>query len=91
MTSQARRAERRRCFDLRSTAMFFLLLTILLRALTFLARTAAAMVERRPPSSLGAAEARVAGVALQDLQQSRAPILRVGRHRRAGPNGCVTP
>ncbi|MEU2062778.1 restriction endonuclease [Streptomyces sp. NPDC013455] len=45
---QVRRAERRRRFDLRSTAMFFLLLAIILCVLAFLARTAADVVERRP-------------------------------------------
>ncbi|MCE0446896.1 restriction endonuclease [Streptomyces tricolor] len=45
---QGRRAERRRRFDLRSTAMFFLLLAIIWCVLAFLARTAAVMVERRP-------------------------------------------
>ncbi|QTE02361.1 restriction endonuclease [Streptomyces cyanogenus] len=41
-------AERRRRFDLRSTAMFFVLLAIVLCVLAFLARTAAGMIERRP-------------------------------------------
>ncbi|GGW10459.1 restriction endonuclease [Streptomyces capoamus] len=43
-----RAVERRGRFDLRSTAMFFVLLAIILCVLGFLARTAAGMVERRP-------------------------------------------
>ncbi|KOX07540.1 restriction endonuclease [Streptomyces sp. NRRL B-3648] len=45
---QVRGAERRGRFDLRSTAMFFVLLAIILCVLAFLARTAADMAERRP-------------------------------------------
>ncbi|MFI2758796.1 restriction endonuclease [Streptomyces echinatus] len=40
--------QRRGRFDLRTTAMFFLLLAVLLCVLAFVARTAAGIVERRP-------------------------------------------
>lgn len=43
-----RRMQRDRRFDLRTTALFFLLLAILLCVLAFLARTVAGVVEHRP-------------------------------------------
>ncbi|GAA4804004.1 hypothetical protein [Streptomyces ziwulingensis] len=43
-----RRTYRERGFDLRTTALYFLLLAIILCAVVFLARTAAGMVEQRP-------------------------------------------
>ncbi|MFI9245116.1 restriction endonuclease [Streptomyces sp. NPDC053086] len=45
---QDRPVERARRFDLRTTAMFFLLLALILCLLAFLGRTAAGIVERRP-------------------------------------------
>ncbi|MEU1018347.1 restriction endonuclease [Streptomyces sp. NPDC005898] len=47
-TRPVRRPDRRRRFDLRATALFFVLLAVLLCVLVFLARTAAHLVESRP-------------------------------------------
>ncbi|MEU1012849.1 restriction endonuclease [Streptomyces sp. NPDC005890] len=76
---QVRGAERRRRFDLRSTAMFFVLLAIILCVLSFLARTAAGMVERRPLWA-GVLAVLAAATALQ-LRSGRRR-LRAGRYAR---------
>ncbi|MEU6591464.1 restriction endonuclease [Streptomyces sp. NPDC046881] len=74
---QVRGAERRRRFDLRSTAMFFVLLAIVLCVLAFLARTAAGMVERRP---VWAAVLAVLAVAAALRLRSRRRRLSAGRY-----------
>ncbi|WP_308019996.1 restriction endonuclease [Streptomyces sp. SP2-10] len=85
MTIPVRRdrgVERGRRFDLRTTAMFFLLLAIILCVVAFLARTAAGIVERRP---LWAGVLAVLGVAATLRFRSRWRRLSAGRcARRAG-------
>ncbi|WP_030743439.1 restriction endonuclease [Streptomyces sp. NRRL S-31] len=76
---QVRRAERRRRFDLGSTAMFFLLLAILLCVLAFLARTAAGLVERRP---LWAGVLAVLAVSAALVCRSRWRRFSAGRYAR---------
>ncbi|MFH9659587.1 restriction endonuclease [Streptomyces sp. NPDC017248] len=63
-----RRVRRGRRFDLRATAMFFLLLAIILCLLSFLARMAAGVVERRP---LWAGVLAVLGLAAVLVYRSR--------------------
>ncbi|MEV7687757.1 restriction endonuclease [Streptomyces bungoensis] len=63
-----RRRGRDRRFDLRATALFFLLLAIILCVLAFAARTAAGIVERRP---LWAGALLISGVAVAVLCRSR--------------------
>ncbi|KUN79055.1 restriction endonuclease [Streptomyces bungoensis] len=63
-----RREGRDRRFDLRATALFFLLLAIILCVLAFAARTAAGIVERRP---LWAGALLISGVAVAVLCRSR--------------------
>ncbi|MDO0926085.1 restriction endonuclease [Streptomyces sp. TG1A-8] len=63
-----RRMDRERRFDLRTTALFFLLLAILLCVLAFVVRTAADIVERRP---FWAGSLLVIGVAAALLGRSR--------------------
>lgn len=62
-----RRGGRDRRFDLRATALFFLLLAILLCVLAFVARTAAGIAERRP---LWAGALLMSGVAVAVLCRS---------------------
>ncbi|MGW3356774.1 restriction endonuclease [Streptomyces bungoensis] len=62
------RRGRDRRFDLRATALFFLLLAIILCVLAFAARTAAGIVERRP---LWAGALLISGVAVAVLCRSR--------------------
>ncbi|MFJ4520672.1 restriction endonuclease [Streptomyces sp. NPDC088810] len=76
---QVRGAERRRRFDLRSTAMFFVLLAIILCVLSFLARTAAGIVERRP---LWAGVLAVLAAATALRLRSRRRRLPAGRYAR---------
>ncbi|MEV6051948.1 hypothetical protein [Streptomyces sp. NPDC052107] len=47
-TRPVRRGHRERRFDLRATALFFILLAIIFCVLAFLVRTAAGIIERRP-------------------------------------------
>ncbi|MER6025666.1 restriction endonuclease [Streptomyces sp. NPDC001851] len=79
---RVRAAERGRRFDLRTTAMFFLLLAVVLCVCAFLARTAAGVVERRP---LWAGVLAVLGLAVALRFPSRWRRLSAARcARRAG-------
>ncbi|GAB2746269.1 restriction endonuclease [Streptomyces bullii] len=64
MATPARRtppANRRRAFDLRSTALFFVFLAVVVSVLGFAARTVAAAVERRPAWAFALVLTGVAG------------------------------
>ncbi|WP_225825544.1 restriction endonuclease [Streptomyces naphthomycinicus] len=76
---RVRRGERGRRFDLRTTAMFFVLLAIIWCVFAFLARTAVGIVERRP---LWAAVLAMLGLATALRCRSRRRRSSAGRYAR---------
>ncbi|MGW4567720.1 restriction endonuclease [Streptomyces sp. NPDC004561] len=78
-TRPVRRVPRDRRFDLRTTALFFMLLAIILCLLAFLVRTAAGIVERRP---LWAAALATLGIAAAVMSRSGWRRLSAGRCAR---------
>ncbi|MFE9452796.1 restriction endonuclease [Streptomyces sp. NPDC006739] len=83
-THPVRRTRRERRFDLRATALFFVLLAIVLCVLAFLARTAAGIVEHRPLWAGVLAALGVAGVLMSRSGWRRVSVARcAGRAARA--------
>ncbi|MEW1923159.1 restriction endonuclease [Streptomyces sp. NPDC088360] len=74
-----RRMDRERRFDLRATAVYFVLLAIILCVLVFLVRTAADVVESRP---LWAGAVVVVGLAVAQLCRSRWRRFSAARYAR---------
>ncbi|MEV6116383.1 restriction endonuclease [Streptomyces sp. NPDC052109] len=83
-TRPVRRGHRERRFDLRATALFFILLAIIFCVLAFLVRTAAGIVERRPLWAVALALLGVASVLMSRSGWRTASVTRcAGRAARA--------
>ncbi|MFC9930946.1 restriction endonuclease [Streptomyces sp. NPDC127190] len=83
-TRPVRRAGRERRFDLRVTALFFILLAIIFCVLVFLVRTAAGIVERRPLWAVALALLGVGAALTSRSRWRKASVTRyAGRAARA--------